>query len=77
MLLIKAFLKKTSRGKVKQARNQLPLTSTARHRAHPASLQVVQEHYLRTDIYCGSPLAAPEHRGACAPSRLLASPLTP
>jgi hypothetical protein len=26
--------------------------------------QVVKEHYLRDDIYCGSPLAAPEHRGA-------------
>jgi hypothetical protein len=29
-----------------------------------AGAQVVKEHYLRDDIYCGSPLAAPEHRGA-------------
>ena len=25
--------------------------------------KVQREHYLRTDIYCGSPLAEPEHRG--------------
>jgi hypothetical protein len=29
-----------------------------------AGAQVVKEHYLRDDIYCGSPVAAPEHRGA-------------
>jgi hypothetical protein len=26
----------------------------------------VKEHYLRDDIYCGSSLAAPEHRGTAS-----------
>jgi hypothetical protein len=30
--------------------------------------QVTREHYLRRDIYCGSPLAAPENRGELSPS---------
>ena len=63
MLHVRSFWKKTSKGRLLKVRThaaapglRLPLTR--------ARAQVVKEHYLRDDIYCGSPLAAPEHRGA-------------
>ena len=72
---VKTFLKKTARGKVKQARAHWRLCVCLRlqPRSLLASSQVTREHYLRRDIYCGSPLAAPEHRGVC---RRLACPRT-
>jgi len=68
MLFSSAGLKKTKGGKV------IKVSIAERPKKWAAGLtqglQVVREHYLRTDIYCGSPLAAPEHRGelggACA-----------
>ena len=64
---VKTFLKKTARGKVKQACGphlaRVPSSTAAL--TLRASSQVTREHYLRRDIYCGSPLAAPEYRGEC------------
>ena len=62
MLQVRSFWKKTSKGRLLKVRSRVWLRAV--WPALSLRAQVVKEHYLRDDIYCGSPVAAPEHRGA-------------
>lgn len=62
MLQVRSFWKKTSKGRLLKVRTRTWLRAV--WPALSLRAQVVKEHYLRDDIYCGSPVAAPEHRGA-------------
>jgi exosome complex exonuclease DIS3/RRP44 len=56
MLTNKVFLRKTKRGNILKVRITPRIPTNIKSRCFLFSFQIIREHYLRTDLWCGSSL---------------------